>query len=148
MKITTLKHLAQAINALDNGYTAVTEKSWTSTDRHPRGVRFRIAGKGRNGTKLTVKDPGGAEVFRCDTSETTPIYIAITKAIEIFGSKLDLDPGELFEVGQNVRLVSYTPLYGTVVAVIMKNKTQAKRYKVKLRNGHVTDVQPWEVRPS
>lgn len=146
MKVTNLKHLAAAINAMGNGYTAVAEKSWCSTDTKIAGTRLRRAGKGRTGLKLTVKDPKGEVVLSCDTSHTTPLYSALEDAIRLFGDKIDLDPGELYAVGEYVRIIDFGSLYGTIVAVVMKNKTTAKRYKVKLRNDHITEVAPWRIR--
>jgi hypothetical protein len=66
------------------GYLALTEKSWTSTDTKIAGTRFRRQGKGRRGTKIIVKDPRGVEVMKYDTSETTPVQVAIETAIKFF----------------------------------------------------------------
>lgn len=146
MKVTNLKQLAAAINAVGDGHVAVVEKSWCSTDTKIVGTRLRRAGKGRTGLKLTVKDPKGQQVLHCDTSHTTPLYSALEDAVRLFGERIDLDPGELYEVGESVRVMDFGTLYGTIVAVEMKNKTQAKRYKVKLRNDYVTTVAPWRIR--
>lgn len=146
MKVRTLGDLAVAINRIGNGYLALTEKSWTSTDTKIAGTRFRRQGKGRRGTKIIVKDPNGVEVMKYDTSETTPVQVAIETAIKFFGAALDLDPGELFAVGEYVRVIDFGPLYGTIVKVKMRDKTRAKSYEVKLRNGHVKTTEPWRIR--
>ena len=146
MKIRTLKDLAAAINAMGNGHTAIVNKSWTSTDTKIAGTRLRRPGRGRKGLKLEVKGPTGEVVLRADTSYGTSLYDAASDAVRLFGKKLDLDPGELFAVGDYVRILDFGPLYGDVVAVKMQNKTRAKHYQVKLRNDHITTVEPWRVR--
>ena len=50
-----LKTLAEKINA-DGRFTATIERGYCNTDRHPKGVRWRIPGKGRRGNRLIVKD--------------------------------------------------------------------------------------------
>jgi hypothetical protein len=150
MRVKTFKDLAAAINAMDNGFTATTEKSWTSTDTHPKGVRWRIAGKGRKGTKIIVKDLAGKIVIQYDTSETTPVYMAVMEAKRLFGNKLDLDPGEIFEVGTPVRVVSNFNLAAHVVAIVMKGakSKKIKHYDIQYRNGHPGKKQPWELQRS
>jgi hypothetical protein len=144
MKVRTLKDRAAAINAMGNGYTATAEKSWSSTDTHIVGTRLRRPGKGRNGTKISVKDPAGKVVISYDTSETTPVYMAVMEAKRLFGNKLDLDPGEIFEVGTAVRVVSNFNLAAHVVAIVMKG-AKVKHYDIKFRNGHPSKAQPWEL---
>lgn len=148
MRINTLKALATAINAMGTGYKAVTAPSWTSTDCKPEGLRYIVKkGKGRKGTKLTVTDPGGEVVLTCDTSHTTPVESAVSRAVALFGDKLDTDPGELFAVGDCVRVLGrFMRLYGTVVSVKMKPDGKAKGYEVKFRNGHVGKCAPRELR--
>lgn len=41
-----------------------------NTDRHPRGVRWRVAGKGRKGTTLRVVDAKGSEILDHRAGET------------------------------------------------------------------------------
>lgn len=144
MKVRTFKDLAAAINAMGNGFTATAEKSWTSTDTQIVGTRLRRPGKGRRGTKIIVKDSAGKVVISYDTSETTPVYMAVMEARRLFGKKLDLDPGEIFEVGTPVRVVSNWNLAAHVVAIVMKGK-KVKHYDIKFRNGHPGKAEPWEL---
>jgi hypothetical protein len=145
MKVRTFKDLATAINAMGNGFTATTEKSWTSTDTKIVGTRLRHPGKGRKGTKLILKNPAGEVVDTWDTSETTPVYVAIMEAKRLFGTKLDLDPAEVFEVGSQVRIVSNFNLAATVISVFLTKAGKARLYDIKYRNGVVRAAKPWEV---
>ena len=48
---------------------ATIEASWSSTDRHPGGVRWRIPGKGRSAHRLQVfYVPTGEKVLDHDSS--------------------------------------------------------------------------------
>lgn len=81
--IRTLRDLARRINALNNGYTATVERSWSSTDRKPRGLRYRThIGKGRTGLRLRVVGPNQTLVLDHDTSQT---YRTVREAVEIAG---------------------------------------------------------------
>lgn len=53
------------------GYRAVIERGFCNTDRHPKGVRWRIPGKGRHGNRIKVfkgadlvLDHNAAETYR------------------------------------------------------------------------------------
>lgn len=82
MAIRTLKGLARVINALDNGYRATVEPSWSSTDRpKARGVRYRThTGKGRRGLRIKVWSPKGLVVLDHDSSQT---YRTVREAVEL-----------------------------------------------------------------
>lgn len=147
MKVRTLKDLATAINAMGTGYTATVQSSWTSTDRDIPGTRLRHPGKGRKGTKLTVTSPTGEVVIRCDTSETTPVYMAVVEAKRLFGAKLDLDPGEVYQPGTQVRVVSSYNLAANITEIVGK-PDKVTGYNITLRNGHTSQVEPWEILPS
>lgn len=55
-----LRTLAAIINADPRGiFTAEISVAHVSTDRHPKGVRWRISGKGRTGNRLIVKEHDG-----------------------------------------------------------------------------------------
>lgn len=43
-------------------YTVEIEAVTVNTDRHPEGVRWRIPGKGREGNKLTIRDPAKSPI--------------------------------------------------------------------------------------
>lgn len=65
-----LKKLAEIINA-SGRFTAKIERGYCNTDRHPKGVRWRIPGKGRHGNRLIVKDKlGGLVVLDHNAAET------------------------------------------------------------------------------
>lgn len=54
-----LKTLAKRIESMFPDLVTVLD-TWTSdTDRHPKGVRWRIPGKGRKGTRLRVFSRNG-----------------------------------------------------------------------------------------
>lgn len=66
-----LKTIAKMINESWDGYRATIEESYTNTDRHPRGVRWRIPGKGRQGFEIKVyRESDGVIIFQHDSSET------------------------------------------------------------------------------
>jgi hypothetical protein len=66
-----MKRIAAWITANVPGHRATVEPSYTNTDRHSKGVRWRIPGKRRKGYLLRVY---GRDQFRCvfshDSSET------------------------------------------------------------------------------
>ena len=65
-----LTTIAKAINASGTGYTATIERGHCNTDRHPKGVRWRIPGKGREGNEIIIRDPNGNIVKRHNAAET------------------------------------------------------------------------------
>ena len=62
MKARRLKVLAAIINA-SGKFTAEVVRGYCNTDRHPKGVRWRIPGKGRVGNRIIVKDLQGVVVL-------------------------------------------------------------------------------------
>lgn len=66
-----LKTIARWINESMPGYSAEIREGYCSTDRKPQGVRWRIPGKGRTGTRIVVRkgsevvlDHNSAETYR------------------------------------------------------------------------------------
>lgn len=57
-----LKTLADQIEQEFPDLTATLEQGYCNTDHKPRGVRWRIPGKGRYGNKLVVRRRGTTEV--------------------------------------------------------------------------------------
>jgi hypothetical protein len=49
-----IKSLARSIEAIFNDVVVEVDEWTSNTDRHPKGVRWRIPGKGRKGTRLRV----------------------------------------------------------------------------------------------
>lgn len=72
MKIRTFHDLGKAIQAVAPNYRVEVRKSWSSTDREPRGVRWRISGKGRTGLRIEVFAPDGKLVLDHDTVRNLP----------------------------------------------------------------------------
>lgn len=66
----SLKRIAAYINANMPGYTAKVVEGHCNTDRHPRGVRWRIEGKGRYGNHLIVANKAGVKVVDHNSAET------------------------------------------------------------------------------
>lgn len=64
-----LKQLAKFINKNIPDVEAEIEEGYCNTDRHPKGVRWRIPGKGRYGNKLIVKKEGKI-IFEHNAAET------------------------------------------------------------------------------
>lgn len=146
MKVRSLKDLAAAINAIGSGYRAVVTPSWQSTDHKIRGTRLVSKGKGRKGVKLTVYDPTGEVRFWSDSAARDPLYGAIMKALQLFGSKLDLSRDEVFAPGTHVYVMDFAPLRGVVTKHVRKRPDQVECYRVELTNGFVTLVEPWRLR--
>jgi hypothetical protein len=66
-RVPSIRKLAEMIRAA--GFDATVERGYCNTDRHPRGVRWRIPGKGRHGNKLIVRRDG-AIVLSHNSAET------------------------------------------------------------------------------
>lgn len=141
MVVRRLSDLAVAINALDGGYRATVSSCWQSTGRKVSGTRLSRAGRGRAGSKLIVTAPTGRVVLSVDTLGAGGLYAAIDAAARLFGGKLDLSGDDLLERGTTVRVMGFTPLYGTVI----KPLARGKRYQVQLRNGVVQTFDAWRV---
>jgi len=141
MRVRTLNQLAVLINGLDNGYVATIHQSSSSTDTKVAGTRMRRQGRGRRGLKLQVFDPERREVFSHDTSECyRTVEEAITKAVDLFGDKLNVDPDEVLKVGDEVSVsdIGWNST-GIIDKVVMRgrSKTRVKRYEVRLRHDRV-----------
>ena len=136
MRVRTLKQLAKLINDLDDGYIATVEQRTSSTDTKVAGTRMRREGRGRKGLKLRVFDPKKQQVFSHDTSQCyRTVEEAIVKAMEVFGDKLNVDPDEILEVGDEVRTSEDSwNSFGTVQKVIMRgrSKIRVRRYEILL----------------
>ncbi len=66
----SVKAIAKWINENTNN-KAKLEKSYTNTDRTPRGYRYIThVGKGRNGFRLIVTNKDDKLIYKHDTSET------------------------------------------------------------------------------
>jgi hypothetical protein len=141
MRVRTLKQLGKLINDLDNGYLATVRQSQSSTDTKIPGTRMLRPGRGRRGLQLCVFDPSKNLVLEHDTSETDrTVEEAVVKAVELFGDKLNVDPDEVLQVGDYVRVSDFGEFYGTVSKVTMRkgSKTRVSKYHVKLsRNGNI-----------
>ena len=70
-----MKTIADWINANMPNYVATIEPGYCNTDRKPKGVRWRIPGKGRRGNKIVIRHKfvgtvvfthNGAETYRCN----------------------------------------------------------------------------------
>lgn len=86
VKAPRLAAIAAWINGLANGHTATIERGYCNTDRHPKGVRWRIPGKGREGNRLIVKDQSGENVIDHNAAETYRTNAeALEKAERLFG---------------------------------------------------------------
>lgn len=96
MAIRTLRDLGKAIQEVAPDHRVTVERSWSSTDRHPRGVRWRIPGKGRRGLRIEVYAPDGTLVLEHDTSATyRTVCEAVDKANRIFGTRFECARGEV-----------------------------------------------------
>lgn len=81
-----LAAIAAWINSLGNGYTAEIVRGYCHTDRHPKGVRWRIPGKGREGNRLVVRAANGEVVIDHNAAETYRTNEeAVEKAERLFG---------------------------------------------------------------
>jgi len=65
-----LKTIAAEINGAGLGLRAEIDQGYCNTDRKPRGVRWRIPGKGRYGNRIRVFTAGGEEVLNHNSAET------------------------------------------------------------------------------
>ena len=66
-----LKQLMIFINKNINNVEAEIEEGYCDTDRHPKGVRWRIPGKGRYGNKLVVRNKETREIiYEHNSAET------------------------------------------------------------------------------
>ena len=85
--------------------------------------------------------PAREVILRHDTSETyRTVEEAIEKALKLFGDKLNVDPDEVLQVGDHVKIRSHWTSYGTIKRVVMRgrSKTRVRRYEIQLaRSGHV-----------
>jgi len=148
MHIRTLHDLGKAIEAMDAGYQVSVRKSKSSTDRHPRGCRYRIEGRGRKGLKIEVERRGKL-VWEYDTSRTYHDLVrGINGAVEVFGPKFNPDP-DLIKKGTPVR-VRGTGMSreGIVVSRKMRTKTRAESYGVRIIPGNVIlPYKPYELIP-
>lgn len=91
IKIRNLRDLANAINALDCGYTAKVEPWTSSTDTPIRGTRLRRAGKGRRGLRIYVRDARGDVVIdHCNSETYRHTFEAVDKAVALM-PRLKLD---------------------------------------------------------
>lgn len=54
----SLKRIADYVNGFMPGYTATIERGYCNTDRHPKGVCWRIPGKGREGNRIIIRKAG------------------------------------------------------------------------------------------
>jgi hypothetical protein len=82
MKVVRLATIAKAINEKCPGFTAVIEKGYCNTDRHPKGVMWRIPGKGRRGNRLIVRDAKGQVVINHNSAETYRTNSEVMKKVE------------------------------------------------------------------
>ena len=90
VKIRTLYDLGKAIQAVAPNHKVEVQKSWSSTDRKPRDVRWRIVGKGRTGLRITVHAPDGRLVLDHDTSVTyRTVCEAVMEANRILGTEFE-----------------------------------------------------------
>jgi hypothetical protein len=69
MRAPRLKRLAEIINATGR-FTATIEPGYCNTDRKPKGVRWRIPGKGRRGNRLIVRWANGEVALNHNSAET------------------------------------------------------------------------------
>lgn len=60
-----LTTIAKWINENMPGFRARVERVFYNTDRHPKGVRWRIPGKGRRGNQLVVEKDGREVLKHC-----------------------------------------------------------------------------------
>lgn len=63
-----LKTLAKVIAGM--GYKVELQEGYCNTDRHIKGTRLRIPGKGRWGTRLLVKNKDGDILLDHNSAET------------------------------------------------------------------------------
>ena len=67
----TLAQMAIVLNHYRPDLLATVEEGYCNTDRHPKGVRWRVPGKGRVGTKLVVvKRETGRKIYSHNAAET------------------------------------------------------------------------------
>lgn len=88
MRAPRLAKLAEVINA-DGRFVATIEAGYCNTDRHPKGVRWRIPGKGRRGNKLVVKNKSGETVFTHNAAETYRHNSEVVRWMDEVGVKAD-----------------------------------------------------------
>ncbi len=77
-----LQTLARAINKHCRGFHAEVVDGYCSTDRHPKGVRWRIPGKGRRGNRLVVRDRCGRIILDHNSADPYRTNAEAMEAVE------------------------------------------------------------------